>query len=94
MIAVGEWYMVKDTVWVQTGCYAGPTDYPWDQTYLCIGCLERRFGRRLNRADFKDVPINNPTNATADIIQTDYSTDCTTQQKIPPRYRPLMSENR
>jgi hypothetical protein len=27
---------------------------------LCIGCLEKRIGRTLCRADFEDVPINDP----------------------------------
>jgi hypothetical protein len=27
-------------------------------TFLCIGCLEQRIGRRLTRADFSDAPIN------------------------------------
>ena len=26
--------------------------------FLCIGCLETRLGRRLNRADFTDADIN------------------------------------
>jgi hypothetical protein len=30
------------------------------QEILCIGCLEKRIGRTLCRADFTDVPINNP----------------------------------
>ncbi len=31
--------------------------------YLCIGCLERRLGRRLTSADFTDAPINQPSPA-------------------------------
>ena len=27
---------------------------------LCVGCLEKRIGRRLVRADFPEVHINNP----------------------------------
>lgn len=27
---------------------------------LCIGCLENRLGRKLNREDFPSVSINNP----------------------------------
>lgn len=27
---------------------------------LCVGCLEGRLGRLLNRHDFPDVTINNP----------------------------------
>ncbi len=27
--------------------------------YLCIGCLEKRLGRKLTAEDFTDVPVNN-----------------------------------
>jgi len=48
--AVDEWYMVRDSVWTAAGmCGFG---------YLCIGCLERRLGRRLSAADFADLPVN------------------------------------
>jgi len=41
--------MVKDEVWKQAGLGEG---------YLCIGCIEKRLGRQLNKADFTDAPIN------------------------------------
>lgn len=54
-----EHYSVHDHVWQQAG--AGRRDH------LCIGCLEQRLGRRLNRHDFKpDVAVNDP-----DFPQTD-----------------------
>ena len=60
-IDIGEWYMVQDSVWQQVVGYVGRASiYPWDQTYFCVGCLERRLGRRLTSADFTDAPINNP----------------------------------
>ena len=34
--------------------------YEEGQEILCIGCLERRIGRRLCRADFTDLLINDP----------------------------------
>jgi hypothetical protein len=34
--------------------------YEEGQEILCIGCLEKRIGRTLCRADFNDVPINDP----------------------------------
>ncbi len=43
-----EWYMVKDIIWVKTG----------NARYLCIGCLEKRLGRRLVYSDFKSVLVN------------------------------------
>lgn len=27
---------------------------------LCIGCLEKRLGRKLNKVDFTDCTLNNP----------------------------------
>jgi hypothetical protein len=49
--APGEWYMVHDELWAQAGMepLGG---------WLCVGCLERRLGRRLASADFKPVPAN------------------------------------
>ena len=46
-----EYYMVHDEVWKQTGLGG-------DDGQLCIGCLEKRIGRRLGPADFIDAPIN------------------------------------
>jgi hypothetical protein len=44
-IAIGEFYAVCDTVWARSGL--GEND-----GMLCVGCLERRIGRKLRRADF------------------------------------------
>jgi hypothetical protein len=46
-----EYYSVHDALWAQAGM--GPVD-----GMLCVGCLESRIGRRLNRADFTDAEIN------------------------------------
>jgi hypothetical protein len=43
-----EYYMVHNHLW------------PGGVHYLCVGCLERRLGRRLTAADFTDVPVNEP----------------------------------
>jgi ribosomal protein L34E len=50
----GEWYMVHDSLWAQAAMepLGG---------WLCVGCLERRIGRRLTPADFKDVAANDST---------------------------------
>jgi hypothetical protein len=52
-----EWYMVHKHVWLDA--------QPWNDHggvvgYLCVGCLERRLGRRLGPADFTDAPVNEP----------------------------------
>jgi hypothetical protein len=46
-----EFYIVHHEVWAAAGVGRG---------YLCIGCLEERLGRRLNRDDFPDYPVNDP----------------------------------
>jgi hypothetical protein len=43
--------MVKDHVWYVEARMP-------DQGQLCIGCLERRIGRRLKRRDFTNYPVN------------------------------------
>jgi hypothetical protein len=60
--AIGEAYMVHDELW-RAAC-------PWNADgrmfdFLCVGCLEKRIGRRLVARDFKDAPINclHPTNS-------------------------------
>jgi hypothetical protein len=46
-----EYYMVEDAVWAAGGLEP-------DGGMLCIGCLERRLGRRLKRDDFKSNLLN------------------------------------
>jgi hypothetical protein len=41
-----EWFMVKDNVWAR-GQRGGKC------RFLCVGCLERRIGRKLSSDDFK-----------------------------------------
>jgi hypothetical protein len=52
-----ESYMVTDDVWTAAGDPQG---------FLCIGCLEARIGRRLTRADFDDVMMNDLSITDAD----------------------------
>lgn len=52
-----DYYMVLDEVWSAALAGGGEVHY------LCIACLEDRIGRRLNRSDFIDVPINDPVRA-------------------------------
>lgn len=36
-------------------------EIPWsaiEAGYLCLGCLETRLGRKLDRSDFSDAPVN------------------------------------
>jgi hypothetical protein len=46
-----EVYEVRNSVWKKAGMEA------WGGC-LCIGCLEKRIGRRLKRKDFPDDPLN------------------------------------
>jgi hypothetical protein len=46
---ISEYYMVNDDLWESAISTSG---------MLCIGCLERRIGRRLTAADFTDCPLN------------------------------------
>ncbi len=47
-----EIYMIADAVWAAADGPARP------HGFLCVGCLERRLGRELTAADFKDVSLN------------------------------------
>jgi hypothetical protein len=49
-IAIAEFYMVRDEVWAQV---AEP-----DEGMLCVGCCEKRLGRRLVPDDFTDCVFN------------------------------------
>lgn len=55
-----EWYMVHDDVWRATQPW---NEYGGEIRFLCIGCLERRLGRRLASADFSDALVNDPNRA-------------------------------
>ncbi len=48
---IDEYYMVHDHVWLASRL-------PKDGGMLCIGCLERRIGRKLTPSDFRIAPIN------------------------------------
>ena len=47
---INEYYMVTDELWESA--------VPEIDGMLCIGCLERRIGRHLNKFDFIDCPVN------------------------------------
>ena len=49
---VDEYYMVHDDVWAASGMGFN------DDQMLCVGCLERRLGRRLRPFDFTRCPVN------------------------------------
>lgn len=49
---IDEYYMVTDHVWKTTAKMD-------TEGMLCIGCLEARIGRTLNKLDFTDCPLNN-----------------------------------
>lgn len=50
-LLIGEYYMVEDDVWAQTGLSGS-------DGMLCIACLENSIGRTLNAYDFPDLPVN------------------------------------
>jgi len=55
LIRIGEWYMVNRDIWAAAVRGEDP------HMLLCIGCLEKRFGRKLRPddfSDFADAPIN------------------------------------
>lgn len=47
---IQEYYSVYDAI-----CHEATKD---TKIMLCIGCLENRLGRQLNKDDFTDYPIN------------------------------------
>jgi hypothetical protein len=53
---IGEQYMLHNSVWTA----ATGVSHKWMAMigFLCIGCIERRLGRQLTKADFSDVDIN------------------------------------
>jgi hypothetical protein len=55
-----EYYMVRNRVWAEAGMRTGLVHPYSGGDYLCIGCIERRIGRKLQFADFTDVPVNDP----------------------------------
>lgn len=44
-----EYYMVTDSCWVRAGM---------DDGCICIGCLEKRLGKRLAPRNFLECPLN------------------------------------
>jgi hypothetical protein len=52
---MGEWCMLKTSVWESawpgTSQKSSHTNMPMKH-FLCIGCVEKRLGRRLTRRDF------------------------------------------
>jgi hypothetical protein len=64
-----EYYMVTDEVWKLASGKDGRAP-----RILCIGCLEKRIGRMLTKADFSDAPINDP-DRTVMVVTTYESAD-------------------
>ena len=55
-----ERYMIHNHLWLQAN--------PSGTGKLCIGCLEKRMGRRLTPADFTDCPLNNSASGSERLI--------------------------
>jgi hypothetical protein len=49
LIKIGEYYIVKDKVWDEVAS---------KNELLCIGCLEKRIGRKLISEDFPEIELN------------------------------------
>lgn len=47
-----EFYFIKTELWLKIMATI--------KGMLCIGCLENRLGRQLQKSDFTDATINNP----------------------------------
>lgn len=54
---IDEYYMLKTSIWKRI--------LPSIKGMLCIGCAERRLGRKLRPSDFADVPLNRPNDQRA-----------------------------
>ena len=54
-LAIREYYVVHDELWKRAN--------PVIEGMLCIGCLERRLGRRLQLEDFRDVAFHRGPNS-------------------------------
>jgi hypothetical protein len=52
--SINEYYMVHSRVWSIVN--------PKRHGMLCIGCLENRLCRTLNKRDFTDCPVNKSRN--------------------------------
>jgi hypothetical protein len=52
MFILFEYYVVYNEIWKQA------TEKHERLSMLCIGCLEKRLGRKLCKDDFKNCPVN------------------------------------
>jgi hypothetical protein len=66
-----ETYMVRDKVWRAAGMG------PWDGC-LCVGCLEKRIGRRLRPKDFTDHVFNSPLKPASERLRQRRGGQCLT----------------
>lgn len=54
-----EWYMVTEAVWFAASLSKQHRIFEgMRHVYCCIGCLEKRVGRRLVKADFAKCPLS------------------------------------
>jgi hypothetical protein len=63
--AIGDYYIVHDTVWAAAGM--AETD-----GMLCLDCLANRLGRPLQFSDFPLLPINLKRSIQQAIIKSQY----------------------
>ena len=55
-----EYYMVHKELWKSA---------THKEILLCVGCLEKRIGRRLTPADFTDYPVNKDNHKRSDRLR-------------------------
>jgi len=51
---INEYYILKNQLWANV--------HPDNKGMLCIGCVEDRLGRKLNKDDFLECPLNSEHN--------------------------------
>ena len=59
-----ERYVVRNTVWKKAGDVSGR---------LCVGCIEKRLGRKLTPKDFPRTPLNDGTGSRRLLNRQGYS---------------------
>ena len=64
-----EWYMLKDEIWFQAIKAQPMRKNNKTNDILCIGCVEKRLGRKLTHVDFLNVFLNLPEFIHSDRLQ-------------------------
>ena len=69
---IGEWCLLKNSIWEKawpgTGQKSAHVKMPMKH-FLCIGCIEKRIGRRLTGRDFDMRSKHNKPKHRDDVLQ-------------------------